>query len=212
MNILVTGFEPFQLDRINPSWEVAQALDGLRLNEYRICAIRLPVVFGEAAQVLQQAIQQFKPDYVLCLGVAANRNKISLERVAINIDDARISDNAGNQPIDEIIAPEGPSAFFSTLPIKAIFQRLQQEKIAVGVSNTAGTYVCNHLFYQLMLMIQDTQIKGGFIHVPALPDMIQDNPVIDGIDLNTQIQAIRIVIETTIQNKKDVKVSTGTIS
>lgn len=212
MNILITGFEPFQDDQINPSWEVAKALDGLKIGEYGVHAVCLPVVFGESAQVLKQAIDLLEPDYVLCLGVATNRNIISLERVAINIDDARIADNAGHQPIDEKIDIHGFPAFFSTLPIKAIFQKLQHAKIAVEVSNSAGTYVCNHVFYHLMSMIQHTQIKGGFIHVPALPEMVQDHSHTDAMDLGMQIQSIWITLETTIQYKEDVKVGAGTIS
>ena len=212
MNILITGFEPFQQDLTNPSWEIAKALNGLHICHYHICTVCLPVVFGQAAQVLTQAIEAYKPDYVICLGVAANRNAISLERVAINLDDARITDNAGNQPIDQAIDPQGSPAFFSGLPIKTIFQKLQQNKIAVEVSNTAGTYVCNHVFYHLMSIIRQTHIKGGFIHVPALPEMVQSNGTAQGMDLNTQIQAIRLIIETTIQTQTDVKVVAGTIS
>jgi pyroglutamyl-peptidase len=212
MNILITGFEPFQEDRINPSWEVAKALDGLKIGEYLVHAVCLPVVFGKSAHVLQQAIHHLKPEYVLCLGVATNRNIISLERIAINIDDAQIADNAGYQPIDQRIDTQGLAAFFSTLPIKAIFQKLQHAKIAVEVSNSAGTYVCNHVFYHLMSMIEHTKIKGGFIHVPALPEMVQDHSHTDAMDLAMQIQSIRIAIETTIQYKEDVKVVAGTIS
>lgn len=213
MNILLTGFEPFMQDQINPSWEIAKALDGKQLHHAVIRAIQLPVIFGESAILLKQAIEKLHPQYVICLGVAANRNAISLERVAINIDDAQISDNTGNQPIDQSIDSQGSAAFFSTLPIKAIFQRLQQENIAVEVSNTAGTYVCNHVFYHLMSIIQHTLVKGGFIHVPALSEIAhQPNNCFQGMDLDTQIQAILFAIETTLQSKIDVKISAGTIS
>ncbi|MFC1397966.1 pyroglutamyl-peptidase I [Acinetobacter lactucae] len=218
MNILITGFEPFQQDKINPSWEIAKALHGFELFDshlrpYYVCAVCLPVVFGESAQVLQQAIYRLQPDYVLCLGVATNRCAISLERIAINIDDAQIVDNSGHQPIDQFIDIEGSPAFFSTLPIKTIFQKLQQENIAVEVSNSAGTYVCNHIFYRLMSLIQNTHIKGGFIHVPALPEMLEKTNV-KGMDLDTQIRSIRMAIEVTIQTQSDVdtKVITGKIS
>lgn len=212
MNILITGFEPFMQDRINPSWEIAKALDGWQLENMVVRAIQLPVIFGDAAIQLKQAIEKWQPEYVMCLGVAANRKTISLERIAINIDDARISDNAGNQPIDQPIDAQGVAAFFSSLPIKAIFQKLQQENIAVEVSNTAGTYVCNHVFYHLMSIIQHTHIKGGFIHVPTLPEMLQLNIAIQGMDLDTQIQAIRFTVETTLQYESDVKVAAGVIS
>jgi len=210
MNILLTGFEPFQDDQINPSWEISKALDKLKIDEYQVHALCLPVVFGKSAQVLQQAIYHLQPDYVLCLGVAANRNSISLERIAINIDDARIADNAGNQPIDQNIDKQGSPAFFSTLPIKAIFQKLQQENISVEISNSAGTYVCNHVFYHLMSIIKNTQIKGGFIHVPALPEMMTSN--CNTMDLDIQIKAICIAIKIMIQNEKDIKIGAGTIS
>ncbi|MBU3085427.1 pyroglutamyl-peptidase I [Acinetobacter seifertii] len=210
MNILVTGFEPFQHDQINPSWEISKALDKLKIDGYQIHSVCLPVVFGKSAQILQQAIYHLKPDYVLCLGVAANRSAISLERIAINIDDAQIADNAGNQPIDQIIDTQGSPAFFSTLPIKAIFQKLRQENISVEISNSAGTYVCNHVFYHLMSIIKNTQIKGGFIHVPASPEMVTSN--CDTIDMDIQIQAIYIAIKTMIKNEKDIKIIAGKIS
>lgn len=211
-SILVTGFEPFQQDVINPSWEIAQALEGWQLGNCTVRAIRLPVSFDDSVAYLKQALKTWQPDYVICLGVAANRNAISIERIAINVNDAIIPDNLGKQPIDQPIDPHGAAAFFSTLPIKAIFQKLRQENIAVELSNTAGTYVCNHVFYHLMSMIQHTQVKGGFIHVPALPEMLDPNSVIRGINLDTQIKAIRFSIETILNDDSDVKVAAGAIS
>ncbi len=174
--ILLTGFEPFGGDAINPSWQVAQALNGRVVAGAEVHARVLPCVFGRgrggALQALHRAIQDVQPQLVLCLGLAANRGAMSLERVAINVDDARIPDNAGAQPVDRPIVAKGPAAYFSSLPIKAMAAAIAAQGLAAEVSQTAGTFVCNHVFYDLMHRFAGQRaVRGGFMHLPATAEM-----------------------------------------
>ncbi|SIS84219.1 pyroglutamyl-peptidase I [Alicyclobacillus vulcanalis] len=171
--ILVTGFEPFQGEALNPSWEVARSLAGETLGvHYKIIARRLPTVYGQAGEELVQAIRDIEPRAVVCLGEAGGRTHVTPERVAINIMDARIPDNAGQKPVDEPIAPDGPAAYFSTLPIRAMVEAMCQANVPAHISNTAGTFVCNDTFYRLMHFIaeQAPGLIGGFIHVPYMTE------------------------------------------
>ena len=184
--VLLTGFDPFGGEPINPSLEVARRLHGWRCASGAVVtACELPAVFGRAIDVLAQAIERTQPRLVIALGQAASRGEISVERIAINVDDARIADNAGRQPIDEPVVAGGPAAYFSTLPIKAIVAALHARGIAAGVSQSAGTFVCNHLFYGLAHLI-DTRwpaMRGGFIHLPLLPEQALRFPGAHGMPL-----------------------------
>jgi pyroglutamyl-peptidase len=170
MKALVTGFEPFGDDPINPALD---ALDRLprRLGEIEIATWILPTVFGRSLDMLDKALTATRPDLVLCIGLAGGRAALSLERVAINLDDARIPDNEGRQPIDRAIVPAGPPAYFATLPVKAAVLALREAGLPAIVSNTAGTFVCNHVFYGLMhrAAASHPRWRGGFLHVPYLP-------------------------------------------
>lgn len=169
--VLVTGFEPFGGEAINPSWEVARLLDGELVAGARVVARPLPCCFGEAAVVLRQHLESLRPVGVLALGQAAGRLDFSIERVAINVDDARIADNASAQPIDTPIEPGGPAAYFATWPIKAMVAGLRAAGLPASVSNTAGTFVCNHVFYALMHALRDRpEVRAGFMHLPLLPE------------------------------------------
>ncbi len=166
--VLVTGFEPFDGELTNPSGEIAQRLHGTRIAGRQVTGIVLPCVFGVSIRQLQHAIRTTNPVLVICLGLAAGRTQITPERVAINVDDARLPDNAGHQPIDVPVVKNGPAAYWSTLPIKAIVAELTAEKIPAAVSQSAGTYVCNHVFYGLMHALRRHRaVRGGFIHVPG---------------------------------------------
>ena len=168
--ILVTGFEPFGGDSVNPSAEVARALHGRALCGAPVIGIVLPCAFGASIDVLRAALDQHRPQLVLALGLAAGREGFTPERVAINRDDARIADNAGAQPIDRPVVSSGPAAYFSTLPIKAMVAALRDADHPAAVSNSAGTYVCNHIFYGLMHAIRRRAgVRGGFMHLCALP-------------------------------------------
>ncbi|MCP1464448.1 MULTISPECIES: pyroglutamyl-peptidase I [unclassified Pseudomonas] len=165
--VLLTGFEPFDQDLVNPSWEAVSQLDGVQLDDdVRIVARRLPCAFATAGECLLQLISELRPAMVIATGLASGRSEISLERVAININDARIPDNLGEQPIDTAVVVGGPAAYFSTLPIKAMARAVREAGIAVSVSQTAGTFVCNQVFYRLQHELAGTGVRSGFIHVP----------------------------------------------
>src|SRR5690606_1844915 len=150
MTVLLTGFAPFGDDETNPSWDAVRLLHGRRVAGHRLEARCLPVAFGASLTALRAAIRELRPRVVVCTGLAAGRAHVSLERIAINVDDARIPDNAGASPVDEPVVPDGPAAYFATLPIKAIVEAMRKAGIPAAVSQTAGTYVCNHVFYGLM--------------------------------------------------------------
>ncbi len=179
MSIIVTGFEPFGGSETNRSWEAVRALDGA-------CVELLPVTFSGAAAAVRR-IAARHPDAIICIGEAGGRSSISVERVAVNLMDARIPDNDGEQPRDLPVRPEGPAAYFSTLPTRTILQRLRDSGIAADLSYTAGTYVCNSTFYTLMDAVSVLQkpVPAGFIHIPA-SDMPADQIA----------EAVRIILET----------------
>lgn len=169
MKALVTGFEPFGGDAVNSSWEAVRLLVELwdRPDGAELVAVRLPVTFAGAARELAVAVAEHEPDVVVCAGLAAGAEAVRIERVAINLADARIPDNAGAQPIDEAIVPGGPAAFFSGLPLRATLAALHDAEIPAVVSNTAGTYVCNATFYALCHLLAETPgVRGGFVHLP----------------------------------------------
>ncbi|BCU78615.1 pyroglutamyl-peptidase I [Luteolibacter sp. LG18] len=199
--VLLTGFEPFGGDDSNPSGEIARLLDGTVIANHRITGLELACEFGKSLRQLRAHITRTEPSLVICLGLASGRPAITPERVAINIDDARIPDNAGRQPVDKPVVRNGPAAYWSTLPIKAIVAALSEQGIAAQVSQTAGTFVCNHVFYGLMHELADTSIRGGFIHVPA--------PWNSSFTLDQLVAAIRIAIETAIRIKCDKRETGG---
>jgi pyroglutamyl-peptidase len=208
--VLLTGFEPFNGADVNPSWEAARALDGWSGPGFQVVARELPCVFGRANLALFDAIEALQPDIVIALGQAGGRNEISVERVALNIDDASIPDNAGQQPVDATIADGGPAAYFSTLPIKAIVAALRLRGFAAGVSQTAGTFVCNHVFYGLMQHAAGREMKAGFIHVPFLPEQTAERS--DGapsMALNDLVDGLRIAVEVAVGVEKDVAEAGG---
>jgi len=177
MTILVTAFEPFQQERINATMQ-ALALLPDDLNGAKLSMHILPVVFGRAAERLCALVDEIQPDAVVCLGQASGRADITPERVAINVMDARIADNGGNQPVDVPVRADGPAAYFSTLPVKAMVQAMKQAGVPASVSNTAGTFVCNDLMYSLLdhLAMQGREIPAGFIHIPATPAQAAERP------------------------------------
>ena len=209
--VLVTGFEPFGGEDINPSWEVVKHLDKLVINDCQIVALQLPCVFFESLEVLYRAIDQYDPTLVIAVGQAGGRTDITIERIAINIIDASIADNQGQQPIDKTIIAEGPAAIFSTLPIKAIVAGLQAANIPASVSQTAGTYVCNQVMYGLLNKISDRRgVKGGFIHVPYLPEQSAIHVGKPSMALETIRRSIELAITISLKQKEDIKMISGT--
>jgi pyroglutamyl-peptidase len=211
--VLVTGFEPFEKDSVNPSWEAARALDGWEAGQAVVHARRLACVFGSALRQLDAAIDELKPQLVLCLGLAGGRFEFTPERVAINVDDGRIADNAGHQPIDVPVVPGAPAAYFSTLPIKAVVRDLRAAGIPASVSNSAGTFVCNHVFFGLMHRIATrpvaTGMRGGFIHVPYLPEQAARLPGQPSMALETMVAALRLAATTSLSVHEDVRETGG---
>lgn len=210
--ILLTGFDPFGGEKINPSWEIAKSLDGIKIGKNaQIISRQLPCEFGTSLQLLDAALRELQPSIVICLGQAGGRAEMSLERVAINIDDARIPDNAGAQPIDNTIIPDAPAAYFSTLPIKAMMQSLQKQGIPAAISQTAGTYVCNHVFFGLMHLasIHSCIEKAGFVHIPYLPSQAIKFPQAPSMSFEMMKQGVECMIETALNRKGDVKLAAG---
>ncbi|RYF02663.1 MAG: pyroglutamyl-peptidase I [Oxalobacteraceae bacterium] len=208
--VLLTGFEPFNGADVNPSWEAARALDGWSGPGFQVAARELPCVFGRANLALFDAIDALQPDIVIAVGQAGGRHEISVERVALNVDDATIPDNAGQQPVDATIADGGPAAYFSTLPIKAIVRALRLRGFPAGVSQTAGTFVCNHVFYGLMQHAQGRGIKAGFIHVPFLPQQVAGRAdAAPSMALNDVIDGLRIAVEVVVGVETDVAEAGG---
>ena len=206
---LVTGFEPFDGDPLNPSWLIAQALQGRRVHGTRVQAVQLPCSFDGALPALRHALRVYRPVLVLALG-QAGRSVISVERVAINVNDARIPDNAGLQPIDEPVHNRAPAAYFSTLPIKAMAAALQRAGIAAEVSQTAGTFVCNQVFYGLMQALRRRPgVRGGFVHVPLLPEQAAARGLGAGMALDQQIAGVRLALATALATAQDLRLGGG---
>jgi pyroglutamyl-peptidase len=194
--VLLTGFEPFDGDTLNPSWEVARALDGETLGDVRMVSVQLPCVFAQAPRALAQALHAHSPQAVLCLGQAEGRQEITPERVAINVMHARIADNAGDQPQELPVVADGPAAYFSTLPLTRVVQHLRAQGIPSSISNTAGTFVCNQVFYLLQHTWAQAGRCGGFVHLPCLPEQVarRGSPAYPSMSLTLQVQAIREIV------------------
>jgi pyroglutamyl-peptidase len=208
--VLLTGFEPFNGAAINPSWEAVRALDGWSGPGFTVVARQLPCVFGAALDALRHAIADVLPDIVIAVGQAGGRSEISLERVAINVDDASVRDNAGNQPVDQPVVADGPAAYFTTLPVKAIVKALRLRGFPSGVSQTAGTFVCNHVFYGLMHHAAGQPLKAGFIHVPFLPEQAADRPERPpSMALRDIVDALRIAVEVAVVTETDTREAGG---
>lgn len=204
--VLLTGFEPFGGEDINPAWEVAKQLNEKEFGEYKIVSKQVPTVFHKSIQILQSYIDEFEPAIIICIGQAGGRADITVERIAINIDDARIADNEGNQPVDIPVIEEGPVAYWSTLPLKAIVKKLRAEGIPASVSQTAGTFVCNHLFYGLMHVLakSENEARGGFVHIPFLPEQASNHSGQPSMSLSTITKGIALLIEVTLEVEKDI--------
>ncbi len=210
--VLITGFEPFGGEPVNPALEAIRRLEKITLGGAQIVTRALPVVKDKAISHLVSHIDEIKPDLVLAVGQAGGRPELSVERVAINVDDYRIKDNEGNQPIDEAIVAGGPAAYWSSLPIKAMVEAAKQAGIPASVSNSAGTFVCNHLFYGLMHHLAKKEaIRGGFIHIPYLPEQTVRNPGQPSMALETIVRGLELFIKAALKYREDVKQGAGTI-
>jgi pyroglutamyl-peptidase len=207
--VLLTGFEPFNNATINPAWEAVRLLEGWSGDGFRVEVLRLPCVFGLANEVLREALVALQPDVVIAVGQAGGRAELSVERVAINVDDASIPDNAGSQPVDCPIVDGGPAAYFATLPIKAIVREMCERALVAGVSQTAGTFVCNHVFYGLMHHTAGRAVRGGFIHVPYLPEQAQAFEGAPAMALEDIVEGLRAAVEVTLAVESDISEAGG---
>ena len=214
--ILVTGFDAFGGATLNPSWMLAQALHRRQIARHRIVAAQLPTVFDQSAQRLAALLREHRPALVLCLGLAAGRSAISLERVAINVNDARIPDNRGAQPVDDPVVAGGPSAYFSSLPVKAMLQAMRDAGIAAELSNSAGTFVCNHVFYALMHALATRRnlgkTRGGFIHLPCLPQQMAAAGTAHSMALAEMVRGLEVGIRAAVAHtaQQDLALAAGT--
>lgn len=211
MRLLIAGFDPFGGEEINPAWEAVQLLPE-KIEDVEITKLQIPTVFHRSTEVLLRGIEKYKPETVICVGQAGGRYDISMERVAINLDDARIKDNEGNQPVDETVYEGGKNAYFTNLPIKAMVEEIRKENLPASVSNTAGTFVCNHIMYSLLHHIEGAGIakKGGFIHVPYIPAQVIGRKNTPYMELNSIAKGLEAAIRAVGRHDEDVKISGGT--
>lgn len=203
--VLLTGFDAFGGAVLNPSWLAAQALHGRQIAGHRVVAACLPTVFDESLGELQALLAAHRPAMVVCLGLASGRRAVSLERVAINIDDASLADNRGRQPVDTPVVHRGPTAYFSTLPVKAMLLALHGQGLPAELSHSAGTFVCNHVFYGLMHTLATEPAlggtRGGFVHVPGL----------DVIALPDLVGGLHLLLDTALTTRTDARFAAGSV-
>ncbi|HXG91638.1 MAG TPA: pyroglutamyl-peptidase I [Blastocatellia bacterium] len=201
--LMLTAFEPFGGESVNPSLEAARQMAGVEFNNALVRVVELPVDRFRAIEVAYDELRAMRPNVAIMLGEAGGRFRVTPERVAINVDDFRIPDNVGNQPAGEPIIEGGPVGYFSTLPIRVIVDRLIQAKIPAAISNSAGTYLCNRVFYSVMHLISTESMttRAGFIHVPYLHEQAIGKPIdLPSLSRETIIEAVRLAIETTLKS------------
>ena len=207
--LLLTAFTPFDEEKINPALEAVKLVKD-RIGNLLIVKLEVPTVFGKSIDTVREAIEREKPDFVLSIGQAGGRAEITPERVAINLDDARIPDNEGNQPIDEPIYPDGENAYFSTLPVKAMVEAIRKEGLPSSLSNSAGTYVCNHLMYGVLYYLDKIPvIKAGFIHVPYIPEQTKNKKEMPALELSEIVRGLEAAITAIAINGTDKMLAYG---
>ena len=209
--VLLTGFDPFGGESVNPSWEAVRALDGRVVDGHRLVAAQLPTRVDTSLPTLDALLRQHRPVLVLCTGQAGGRAAISLERVAINVQDARIPDNDGAQPVDLPVLAGGPAAYFSSLPVKSMLAELRAHGLPAEVSQTAGTFVCNHVFYGLMHRLATEPAlagtRGGFVHVPWLP--AQGEP---SLPADALVRGLEIAVACALRTRTDLRLQAGAVA
>lgn len=210
--VLITGFAPFGGESVNPSWQAASLVAAEPPAGLDVRAAELPCVFGESLDVLRDAVRAHTPGLVLCLGQAGGRPGVTVERVGLNVDDARIPDNAGRQPVDEPVVQGGPAAYFSTLPVKACVAAMREAGVPAAVSHTAGTFVCNHVAYGLghLIATEFPHMRGGFVHVPWAPEQVTDGTA-PSLPPATVAHGLRPLLATAARTPagQDLKVTEG---
>jgi pyroglutamyl-peptidase len=215
ITVLLTGFEPFDGAAENPSRRLVLAFAEEQAPAgTRIVADILPVTYARAGTALREAVRRWEPDVVIATGLAGGRPEISVERVAINIDDARIPDNAGERRVDTPVEPEGPAAYFSTLPIKAVTAAMHEAGVPAQVSQTAGTFLCNHIFYRACHIgaTERPGMRAGFLHLPWLPEQAAGRKGEPSMALSAMLAGLRAAIEATRDTARDVRIAAGAVS
>ena len=178
--LLITGFDPFGGASVNPSWMAVERLPE-QVGEYTLYKLQIPTVFGKAARVVLEKAAEFEPDVIICVGQAGGRASVTPERIGVNIRDARICDNEGNQPRGAFVADNGPAAYFSTLPVMAMAEAMEKAGISATVSNSAGAFVCNDVLYSLLHHYAGTAVRVGFVHVPYVPEQAEPSMPLEKI-------------------------------
>lgn len=191
--LLITGFDPFGGETVNPAWEAVKQLPD-QIGSFLLCKLEIPTVFGLAARTVLDAAEAFRPDVILCIGQAGGRSALTPERIAVNIRDAKIPDNAGNQPVGEVCCEDGPAAYFATVPVSAMAEAIRNIQIPAQVSNSAGAFVCNDVLYCLLHHYNGTNVQVGFIHVPYLPE--QGSPCLPLSDTVRGLEAAVVALES----------------
>jgi pyroglutamyl-peptidase len=194
LKVLLTGFEPFNGARLNPSEQLVTRMKSDSVPGAQIMTAVLPVVYAEAASHLLALVEEHNPDVVISFGQAEGRTSITPERFAINLNDAAIADNKGHIRVDQPIHPNSPTAYESTLPVKELVSALKAEGIPSTLSLTAGAFVCNHIFYELQNAFKDKKIKSGFVHVPLMTEQQEDFPGLFTMDIETMVLAAKTMV------------------
>ena len=211
MKLLLTGFDPFGGEPINPAWEAVKRVFD-QVGDVEVVKLMVPTVFYKSIDTVAAAIEKEKPDAVLCIGQAGGRFDLNPERVAINVNDARIPDNEGNQPLDGPVFEDGETAYFATLPIKAMAEEIRKAGVPASVSNTAGTYVCNHLMYGVLYTLANKypDVRGGFMHVPFITSqVINRKPIAPSLSLEQIVTGIEAAVKAIGENQEDIKTVEG---
>lgn len=210
MKLLLTAFDPFGGEAINPALEAVKMVRPM-VGSVEVVKLEVPTVFGKSIERVKQAILEIHPDVVLCIGQAGGRFDITVERIGINLDDARIADNEGNRPIDRRIVEDAQDAYFSTLPIKAMVDGIRKAGIPSSISNSAGTFVCNHLMFGVLHTLSEMKdpIRGGFLHVPFIPSQVVAKPNTPSMSLSDIVLALEAGIVAIGEHVSDVKISGG---
>lgn len=212
MTIMITGFDPFGGEAVNPAYEAIRLLPD-EIGGAQIVKLEVPTVFGKAGEAVKEGIQKYQPDVVICVGQAGGRSGMSVEKVAINFQDARIADNEGNQPIDQVIEEDGQTAYFATVPVKAMVANMRKNGIPAFVSYTAGTFVCNELMYALLYLLDRNypHIRGGFIHVPFAMEQTVDKPNgTPAMALSVIAKGLEYSILAVMEHQEDISLAMGT--
>lgn len=212
MKLLLTAFDPFGGERINPAQEAVKLVSD-RIGQVDVIKCDVPTVFGKSVETVVDAIEKYRPDAVLCVGQAGGRPQLSLERVAINLNDASIPDNEGNQPVDTAVFADGKNAYFSSLPVKAMVAAIRAAGIPAALSYSAGTFVCNHLMYGVLYTLENRYpgVRGGFMHVPYIPEQVKQRSGVPSMPIEDIVRGIEIAVGAVGKQEKDISVSEGKI-